>query len=132
MISSMTWGTSCLVVLSHRTWSAAWHHAVGSPGTIAVPCKWSTRPALHCSRTIRTSCMLHTFFSKVGMCHHVSCPHAHQQNTLAERKHRHIVEASLALLAHDLLKCWDDAFLAAIYLINRTPSRTLNYETHLE
>jgi hypothetical protein len=68
------------------------------------------------------------------MCHHVSCPHAHQQNALAERKHHHIVEAGFALLAHASipLKCWDDAFLAVIYLINRTPSRILNYETPLE
>jgi hypothetical protein len=30
-------------------------------------------------------------FKKVGITHHVYCPHAHQQNVLAEREHRHIV-----------------------------------------
>jgi hypothetical protein len=30
------------------------------------------------------------------------------------------------------LKFWDDAFLVAVYLINRTPSRVLNYEIPLE
>jgi hypothetical protein len=30
----------------------------------------------------------------------VSCPHTHQQNGSVERKHRHIVETGLALLAH--------------------------------
>jgi hypothetical protein len=52
MMSSATWGTSCLVVLPRRTRSAAWRHAIGSPGTIAVLAKWSTVLALHCSRTV--------------------------------------------------------------------------------
>jgi histone deacetylase 1/2 len=77
---------------------------------------------------------LHSFFEKVGITHHVSCPHAHQQNGAAERKHRHIVEVGLALLAHASmpLKFWDEAFLAATYLINRTPSKVINYATPLE
>jgi hypothetical protein len=40
------------------------------------------------------------FFQKVGITHHASCPHARQQNGSAERKHRHIVEVGLALLAN--------------------------------
>jgi hypothetical protein len=40
------------------------------------------------------------FFQKVVITHHVSCPHAHQQNGSAERKHYHIVEVGLALLAN--------------------------------
>jgi histone deacetylase 1/2 len=38
-------------------------------------------------------------FNQIGIMHHVSCPHAHQQNGSAERKHRYIVEVGLALLA---------------------------------
>ncbi|WVZ92939.1 LOW QUALITY PROTEIN: hypothetical protein U9M48_038969 [Paspalum notatum var. saurae] len=77
---------------------------------------------------------LHSFFSRVGITHHVSCPYAHQQNGSAERKHRHIVEVGLALLAYASmpLKFWDDAFISAVYLINRTPSKVLDYETPLE
>jgi IS30 family transposase len=77
---------------------------------------------------------LHSFFAKVGISYHISCPYAHQQNGSAERKHRHIVEVGLALLAHASmpLKYWDDAFLAAVYLINHTPSKIINYETPLE
>jgi hypothetical protein len=41
---------------------------------------------------------LNSFFQCVGIAHHVSCPHAHQHNGLAERKHRHIVEVGLSLL----------------------------------
>jgi histone deacetylase 1/2 len=43
---------------------------------------------------------LQGFFQKVGITHHVSCPHAHQQNGSAERKHRRIVEVGFALLAN--------------------------------
>jgi histone deacetylase 1/2 len=42
---------------------------------------------------------LHAFFQNVGIMHHVSCPHAHQQNGAVERKHRHIDEVGLSLLA---------------------------------
>jgi hypothetical protein len=42
---------------------------------------------------------LNTFFHQTGISHHVSCPYAHQQNGSAKRKHRHIVEVGLSLLA---------------------------------
>jgi hypothetical protein len=76
---------------------------------------------------------LHSLFRQVGITHHVSCPYAQQQNGVAERKHRHIVEMGLSLLATaDMpLKYWDEAFLAATYLINRTPTKLLNFDTPL-
>ena len=43
---------------------------------------------------------INSFFQKIGISHHVSCPHAHQQNGSAERKHRHVVEVGLSLLAN--------------------------------
>jgi hypothetical protein len=44
------------------------------------------------------------------------------------------VEISLALLAHASmpLKYWDEAFFAAMYLINRTPTKLLSYSTLLQ
>lgn len=64
----------------------------------------------------------------------MSCPYAHQQNGSAERKHRHIVEVGLSLLAHASmpLKFWDEAFITATYLINRLPSKVINNDTPLE
>ena len=64
----------------------------------------------------------------------MSCPHTHQQNGSAERKHRHIVEVGLARLAHASipLKFWDEAFLAATYLISRVPSKVIDFENPLE
>lgn len=77
---------------------------------------------------------LNSFFEKIGISHHVSCPHTHQQNGSAERKHRLIVEVGLALLAYASmpLKYWDEAFLAATHIINRIPSRILQYDTPLK
>jgi histone deacetylase 1/2 len=77
---------------------------------------------------------LNGFFQKVGITHHVSCPHAHQQNGSAERKHRHIVEVGLALLANASmpLKFWDEAFLTTTFLINIIPSKVLGFESPTE
>jgi hypothetical protein len=74
---------------------------------------------------------LNSFFSQIGITHLVSCPHAHQQNEAVEKKYRHIVDVGLSLLAHAhmSLKYWDEAFLAATFLINRTPSKVINYTT---
>jgi hypothetical protein len=73
-------------------------------------------------------------FCLLGITHHVSCPHTHQQNGSAECKHRHIVETGLALLAHAHipLKFWDEAFLTATYLINRLPTRVVDNKCPLQ
>ena len=49
------------------------------------------------------------------------CPHTHQQNRTTERKHRHIVDMGLALLAQVTvpLKFWSDVFIYFVYYINR-------------
>jgi hypothetical protein len=77
---------------------------------------------------------LHSFFSRVDISHYISCPYAHQQNGSAEHKHHHIVEVDLVLLAHVSmpLKYWDEAFLAAMYLINRLPTKVLDDSSPLE
>jgi hypothetical protein len=77
---------------------------------------------------------LNSFFTKIGISHLVSCPHTHQQNGAAERKHRHIVEVGLSLLARASmsLKFWDEVFATATYLINRTPSRVIGHVTPLQ
>jgi histone deacetylase 1/2 len=77
---------------------------------------------------------LNSFFTKVGITHLISCPHTHQQNGAAERKHRHIVEVGLSLLAHAHmpLKFQDEAFLTTTYLINHVPSKIINSDTSLE
>ena len=68
---------------------------------------------------------------KSGIHQRLSCPYTSQQNRLAERKHRHIMEVGLSLLTQSHLptKFWDEACMTAIYLINRTPSSVLGYES---
>jgi histone deacetylase 1/2 len=77
---------------------------------------------------------LNTFFQKLGISHRVSYPHTHQQNGVAECKHRYIVETGLTLLAHASVPfCyWSDAFTTACFLINRLPTCLLHMKTPLE
>jgi hypothetical protein len=77
---------------------------------------------------------LNPFFQQIGIAHHASCPHAHQQNGSAERKHRHIVEIGLTLLtkASMPLKFWDESFASAVRLINVLPSWVIGMRTPFE
>uniref|UniRef100_A0A2N9HMZ2 Integrase catalytic domain-containing protein n=1 Tax=Fagus sylvatica TaxID=28930 RepID=A0A2N9HMZ2_FAGSY len=54
-----------------------------------------------------------------------------EQNGVAERKHRHIVETGLTMLFHARLpkNLWIEAFMTAVYLINRLPSSKLAMDT---
>lgn len=58
---------------------------------------------------------LTNFLKQEGMIHRIICPLIHDQNSLVERKHRHIVEVGLTLLAQASLpyKYWDHAFLTS-------------------
>lgn len=56
------------------------------------------------------------------------------KNGAAERKHRHIVEVGLSLLANAsmALKYWDQDFLTATHLINLLPSKVIGHDTPVE
>ncbi|GAU51364.1 hypothetical protein TSUD_383580 [Trifolium subterraneum] len=58
---------------------------------------------------------------EAGIQFRMSCPYTSQQNGRAERKHRHIAELGLTLLAQANmpLSFWWEAFSTAVYLINR-------------
>ncbi|KAG8492104.1 hypothetical protein CXB51_015700 [Gossypium anomalum] len=62
-----------------------------------------------------------------GILHRISCPHTSEQNGVAERKHRRIVETGLILLAQANLPMvyWGYAFCSAVHLINRLPTPVL-------
>ncbi|RVX04050.1 Retrovirus-related Pol polyprotein from transposon TNT 1-94 [Vitis vinifera] len=68
-----------------------------------------------------------TFLQQTGIFHRFSCPYNSAQNGRVERKHRHVVETGLALLAHASLpmEFWQYAFQTATFLINRMPSKVL-------
>ncbi|XP_027771542.1 uncharacterized protein LOC107015253 isoform X2 [Solanum pennellii] len=67
------------------------------------------------------------FMSHHGIIHQKSCPYTPQQNGVAERKNRHLIEAARTLLieSHVPLHFWGDAVLFACYLINRMPSSSI-------
>ena len=69
-----------------------------------------------------------------GISHRLTCPYSHQQNGRAERKHRHITETGLALLAtaSPLLHLWDEALITATHVINRLPSPVTNLKSPYE
>jgi hypothetical protein len=77
---------------------------------------------------------LHSFFNQQGILHRLSCPHTHQQNSCVERKHRHIIETSLALVADSSVPkfFWDEACQTSCYLINRMPTLILGNLSHFE
>lgn len=64
----------------------------------------------------------------IGQTTYVNTP---QQNGIAERKNRHLVEVvrSLMITTNVPVYLWGEAVLTAAYLINRMPSSVLNFET---
>lgn len=74
---------------------------------------------------------LNTYLAEEGILHQSSCVYTPQQNGVAERKNRHILEIARSLLitSNTPKTYWGDAVLSAIYLINRMPSRIIDYHT---
>ncbi|CAM8966871.1 unnamed protein product [Rhodiola kirilowii] len=70
---------------------------------------------------------LTAFFQSKGCVHQSSCPYTPQQNGLAERKHRHILEVARALMFEAKLPkhFWGDSILTATHIINRLPTPVL-------
>ncbi|KAJ3676869.1 hypothetical protein LUZ60_002593 [Juncus effusus] len=56
--------------------------------------------------------------------HITTCAYTPEQNGLAERKHRHIVELALSTMSQASvpIRFWDDMFYSIVYLINRLPN----------
>ena len=69
-----------------------------------------------------------SFMSQHGILHQSSCAHTTQQNGVAERKNRHLVETTHTLLLHSHVpfRFLGDVVLTTCYLINRMPSSILH------
>ncbi|KAH9705793.1 retrovirus-related pol polyprotein from transposon RE1 [Citrus sinensis] len=72
-----------------------------------------------------------SFLHQEGIQFRHSYPHTHHQNGVVERKHRHIIETGLTLLAQAQMPIsyWWEAFHTASYLINRMPTTVLNNQS---
>ena len=66
-----------------------------------------------------------------GIVHQSSCVDTPQQNGVAERKNRHLLEVARSIMFTTNVPkhFWGEAVLTATYLINRMPSRVLKFQT---
>lgn len=66
--------------------------------------------------------------------HRISCPYTPQQNGVAEKKHRHLIELGLSMLFHNHthLQFWVEAFFTACFLGNLLPSSVLDSHSPFE
>jgi len=78
--------------------------------------------------------VLGNFLKEKGIHHQSTCVDTPQQNGIAERKNKHLLEVSRALMfsMNTPKYLWGEAILTACYLINRMPTRVLNYTTLVE
>ena len=71
------------------------------------------------------------YLQQKGIISQRSCPYTPQQNGVAERKNRHLLDVVRTLLIESSVptKFWVEALSTAVYLINRLPTVTLNYDS---
>ncbi|XP_071715107.1 uncharacterized protein [Rutidosis leptorrhynchoides] len=102
----------CRIMLAHGTpdrqaW--LWHRRLGHP-------------------------QMQLFCEERGIIHQTTCPHTPQQNGVAERKNRILLEITRALMIESNVprSFWPEALATATYLVNRLPTRALELKNPLE
>lgn len=74
------------------------------------------------------------YYSSLGILHQTSCVETQQQNSVVERKHRHLLNVTRALLFHSHLpkSFWSFVVCHAAFIINRLPTHVLHNKTQYE
>lgn len=74
-----------------------------------------------------------TYLRDNGIIHQSTCPYNPQQNGIAKRKNRHLLETARTLMFSSSVPTsfWGEAVLTTAYLINRLPTKILNFKTPL-
>ncbi|GKB17266.1 putative RNA-directed DNA polymerase, partial [Tanacetum coccineum] len=69
-----------------------------------------------------------SFFNEKRILHQTTCVYTPQQNGIAERKHRHLLNVARSLMFQRELPLylWSECVLTAVYIINRIPSSVLS------
>ena len=81
-----------------------------------------------------TSAEFAAYLTKEGVRHELTIPHTPQQNGVAERLNRTLIESVRTMLADSKLphKFWAEALSTAVYLRNRSPTKALQKVTPCE
>ncbi|CAN1263050.1 Retrovirus-related Pol polyprotein from transposon TNT 1-94 [Linum perenne] len=81
-----------------------------------------------------TSTALHEFYRREGILFQQSCPGVSEQNGLVERKHRHILDLTRAILIQSRVppQFWVEAIRTVVFLINRQPTPVLDHLSPFE
>jgi len=74
------------------------------------------------------------YLTKEGIKHELTTPHTPQQNGVAERLNRTLIEGMRTMLADSKLphRFWAEALSTAVYLRNRSPTKALEGITPFE
>ncbi|XP_057962224.1 uncharacterized protein LOC131153781 [Malania oleifera] len=104
------------------------HAMVGTQNGATMKVLRSDNGGEYVNKHLKAYCTQH------GLIHETSCSQTPQQNGVAERKNRHVLETTRALLlgAHMPKRFWTDAVSIAVHLLNRMPSKVLSFKTPLQ
>ena len=105
-----------------------WKHAVENQVNYKLKCLKTDNGLEYCNQLFTNFCL------ENGIKRHLTVPGTPQQNGVAERMNRTLLEKTRCMLISSGLKhvFWGEAVTTACYLINRSPSSTIEFKTPQE